>query len=72
MSIRPLGATATGRGALQSDDLTDGDGGRRRRKTVGILMDYMAQFIGSYQSHFRRACNTMGRKFDVNVITCTT
>ncbi|HEY5956538.1 MAG TPA: substrate-binding domain-containing protein, partial [Polyangiaceae bacterium] len=42
--------------------------GKSGHKTVGVLMDYMAQFMGSYQSHFRSACHAIGRRYDVNVV----
>jgi len=40
---------------------------RPERRTIAVLMDYMTQFVGSYEAQFRNAFDVRCRQLDVNL-----
>ncbi len=67
MSIRPLAVSPAEIERSPAGPAVSPPSGQLGLRTIGVLMNHMTHFMGSYESNFRHACDAMGHKFDVHV-----
>ncbi len=60
--------SSTGNLQTRSFAASPGVGARSGRRTIAVLMDYMTQFIGSYEARFRTAFAAKCKALDLNLL----